>query len=449
VGLFALERDRAAKLSWAVWIPTIWLFISGSRHISEWINGLGGAMSEQQYLEGSPLDAGVYGLLILAAVIVLAGRKHRVAKVLHNNLPIVIFVLYCAISIVWSDYPGVAFKRCIKSLGDYTTILILLTEKDPGAAVRSALARVSFVVFPISILFIKYYPELGRSYASHWVGTQYFVGICDNKNMLGMVCMIFGFASVCRLLQILRGPRRERRKGSIVHVTMVAMAVWVLLLSDSKTSLACFVLTVGLVFAHTYFKAARQRVIVCLSVAFVIGCSFSVLFLGIGSGALNNLGRNSTLTGRTEIWAALLTVHINPVLGTGFESFWLGERLTYLWTFPIVNGITEAHNGYLEMYLNLGIVGVALLAVLIWTGFRNVLRLLERNPDEGRLRLGYFVIAMIYNFTEAGFRSTDLIWIGFILAVTSLPKQLHLRERRVVPLREMTPPEGAPVAWLN
>jgi O-antigen ligase len=161
------------------------------------------------------------------------------------------------------------------------------------------------------------------------------------------------------------------------------------------------------------------------------------------------LGRNSTLTGRTDIWAALLTVHINPVLGTGFESFWLGERLTYLWTFPIVNGITEAHNGYLEMYLNLGIVGVALLAVLIWTGFRNVLRLLERNPDEGRLRLGYFVIAMIYNFTEAGFRSTDLIWIGFILAVTSLPKQLHLRERRVVPLREMTPPEGAPVAWLN
>jgi len=147
------------------------------------------------------------------------------------------------------------------------------------------------------------------------------------------------------------------------------------------------------------------------------------LFLGIGGGALESMGRNSTLTGRTDIWDALFKVHINPIFGTGFESFWLGERLAFLWTFPIVDGITEAHNGYLEVYLNLGWVGLAFLAGLLWTGYKNVLRLLERDPEAGRLRLGYFVIAVVYNFTEAAIRSTDLVWIAFILAIAALPER--------------------------
>jgi exopolysaccharide production protein ExoQ len=148
-----------------------------------------------------------------------------------------------------------------------------------------------------------------------------------------------------------------------------------------------------------------------------------VLFLGIGSGALQTMGRNPTLTGRTDIWKILLTVPINPIVGTGFESFWLGKRLKYLWTFQIVNGLNEAHDGYFEIYLNLGWVGVTLLAVLLWTGYREIVRLLNRDPEVGRLRLGYFVIAVIYNFTEAGMRTTDLVWIFFVLAIVALPER--------------------------
>jgi len=196
------------------------------------------------------------------------------------------------------------------------------------------------------------------------------------------------------------------------------------------------VFVVVLIVMHMNFRLARRRAVLCLMVAAVIACSFSVLFLGIGSGALNQLGRNSTLTGRTDIWAALLTVHVNPLLGTGFESFWLGERLDYLWTFPIVNGITEAHDGYLEMYLNLGFIGDAFLAALLWTGFRNILRLLERQPDEGRLRLGFFVIAVVYNFTEAGFRSTDPIWIGFILAIAFPPALFTVKSKNAATVNE-------------
>lgn len=88
-----------------------------------------------------------------------------------------------------------------------------------------------------------------------------------------------------------------------------------------------------------------------------------------------------------------------------------------------MNGITEAHNGYLELYLNLGILGIVLLIILLSTGYRNILKLLKEDPDAGRLRLGLFIIAIVYNLTEAGIRSTDLVWIALLLAITAVPRQ--------------------------
>jgi O-antigen ligase len=317
----------------------------------------------------------------------------------------------------------VALKRWIKSLGDYAIVLILLTEPDSGRAIKQVLARVAFLLMPFSILFIKYYPSLGRAYASHWDSTQFYVGVSDNKNMLGMVCMVFGFAAFARVLEAWQGLQQERIRALLVHGSVLAMAVWLLRISDSKTSLACFVLACGLVAAHAFSKVARRRIVTHVMVVASVLICFCVLFLGVGSGALENLGRNATLTGRTDIWRILLDVPVNPVVGTGFESFWLGKRMDYLWSFQIVNGLNEAHNGYLEMYLNLGWGGVALLFTLFWAGYQNVLRLLVRDPAAGRLRLGYFLIAIVYDFTEAGIRTSDLIWIALLFVVITLPKR--------------------------
>jgi exopolysaccharide production protein ExoQ len=79
-----------------------------------------------------------------------------------------------------------------------------------------------------------------------------------------------------------------------------------------------------------------------------------MLFGGPGS-VFQALGRNSTLTGRTDIWAAVLPMARNPLVGAGFESFWLSpsvhQRLADL--FPGLP-LNEAHNGYIEVYLELG-----------------------------------------------------------------------------------------------
>jgi O-antigen ligase len=112
----------------------------------------------------------------------------------------------------------------------------------------------------------------------------------------------------------------------------------------------------------------------------------------------------------------VLSLHTNPLIGTGFESFWLGNRLQAVWNMS-VKGIQEAHNGFIELYLNLGWVGLLLLGWLIVTGYRNAILALRRDPSDGSLRLAFLTASLIFSLTEAGFRMLSPIWFAFLLAV--------------------------------
>ena len=104
----------------------------------------------------------------------------------------------------------------------------------------------------------------------------------------------------------------------------------------------------------------------------------------------------------------------------------MGARLERIWQMTERN--QEAHNGYLEVYLNLGWVGVGLLANAVFFGYRNALTIFRRNPHAGRIRLAFFTAGVIYSLTEAGFRMMSPIWITFLLAIACDPPQ---RQRRV------------------
>jgi exopolysaccharide production protein ExoQ len=417
IALFVLDRNPRARTSAALWLPVAWLLIAGSRPVSAWLQ-IGPESSPEQYMEGSPIDRAIYLVLLSAGIIVLLGRMRSVARLLKANGPILIFIAYCAVSISYSDYPGVALKHWIKSLGDYVMILIVLTDRDQSNAVKQVLARPGFLLLPLSVLFIKYYPDLGRAYSPHWDATQFSIGVAEDKNMLGMTCLVFGLAALWRLLNELGGSRRPRIIA--VHGIMVAMAIWLLAKSHSMTSLSCFLLTGAVLAATTFLRKARKNGFVHLMVAAALLVCLSPLFLDSAGGILQSMGRDSTLTGRTEIWRNLLDVPVNPVLGTGFESFWQGERLQRLWAIPGMH-INEAHNGYLEIYLNLGWIGVALVAGIMVAGYRNVVRLLRQDPEAGRLRLAYFVAGAAYNLTEAAMRTMSLMWIAFLFSMIALP----------------------------
>jgi O-antigen ligase len=174
-----------------------------------------------------------------------------------------------------------------------------------------------------------------------------------------------------------------------------------------------------IVTAHLLAWGRRPAVIRVLAFAMVL-VSFSAVFLDPASGLLESVGRNPTLTGRTEVWAHVIPLNENPLIGSGYESFWLGERLERMWSIFWWHP-NEAHNGYLEVFLNLGWIGVALLGLLIVTGYRTVFAAFRADPEIGSVKVGFFVAAVAYSFSEAGFRELNPIWIFFLLMTTAIP----------------------------
>ena len=422
-GLFWLNRERNCNASKALWLPVIWLLINSSRPVSVWLR-LNPANSTDMYLEGSPFDRNIYLMIVAAGVAVLWGRRSAVTRFLQSNPAIIAFFLYCAISCVWADHPDVSLKRWIKAIGDVVMVLIVLSDRERVFAVKQVLARVGFILIPVSILLIKYYPDMARYY-SKWEGKMFVAGVAEDKNMLGMTCLIFGLGAWWRVLGAFRDyKRKERVRFLIAHGALLAMVCWLFWMANSMTSISCFAMAAAVITATTLFRFARRSVGLHSVVSGVISTAFSVLFLNVGGGALETMGRNSTLTGRTDIWKGLLKVGANPVFGTGFQSFWVGEHLRKVWNMGgLLNGINESHNGYLEVYLNLGAVGVVLLVMLLLTGYVSITKRLGADAVLGTLCLGFFTTAVIYGFTEAsGFGIMNPVWFAFLLAVTKVPK---------------------------
>ena len=417
LGLFLLDRDRKARVSPALWIPVAWVLIAASRNVSQWL-GLAPTMeSPDQYLEGSPLDRLILAGLMVAGLMVLA-RRRRARTFLRANGPLLVFFFFACISVLWSDYPVVTFKRWIKALGNVVMVLVVLTELNPSAAVKRLLAWSGFLLIPLSVLFIKYYPELGRGFHP-WTWEQLYVGVGVGKNGLGLICLIFGLGSLWRLLEGLRGGN-AKAGPLIAHSAVLAMALWLFWINDSVTALGCFLIGGGLIAVLRLAALARKPMAVHLLVGAIVVISLTVLFLDVGSGVVEAMGRDTTLTGRTELWGDILRMNVNPWFGVGFESFWLGERAAYFWENYWWHP-NQAHNGYLEIFVNLGWIGVALYSFVMAWGYRNVVGFLRQDPELGRLKLAYFVIAVLYNLTEAAFRVMHPVWIVFLLAIIVVP----------------------------
>ena len=417
VGLFILDRDRKSRTSGALWIPVVWMLIAGSRPVSLWFQtGNSLTSAEKVNIESNPVNVVVFSALLAVGVIVLAGRAARVSRLLQADWPIPLFFIYCAISAVWSDYPGASFRHWIRSLGDPAMVLIVLTESEPPAALKRIFTRTGFLLVPLSVLLIKYYPNLGRAYSNDF--ELMYTGVTDHKNSLGGICFVFGLGFSWSLLEHYRSKEEfHRSRRLLAHGAILATTMWLLWMANSVTSSSCFAIG-AILFAATSLSVHGRRVVVMHTlVAALVSAYFFALFLDSGGVLVTSLGRNPSLTGRTEIWSQVLKMAGNPVVGTGFESFWLGDRLKEFWDNNTGSQINEAHNGYLEVYLNLGWIGVALLAALIVKGYHNIVSSFHRDIHLGGLRLGYFVAMMVYNFTEAGFRMSSFTWI-FLLLLT-------------------------------
>jgi O-antigen ligase len=424
--VFLFRRDIREKpnVGGALWLPLIWLVIGCSKGLSQWLNIFGlpvtGAASVE---EGSPLDAWFFFVLIVAGFYVLHKRQVGLSEIVRNNGWLIAFLLYCFISIAWSDFPFVAFKRWIKILGHPIMALIVLTEPDLEEAVKRLMKRCAYVIVPVSVLFIKYYPQLGRGF-DPWTGAASSNGIADNKNMLGADCLILGFFFFWYLLQTWQTERNTWRRNELRLIAGFLIGIW-WLFSQAHSATSFISLLIGaltVMFVGTRF--INKNFIGTYMLTALVLLAAAELAFGISGDLSESLGRGSGLSGRRLLWTQLLAIDINPILGTGFESFWLGKRPHQLegLFFYIPN---EAHNGYLEIYLTLGLIGLFILIALFIATFWKIRPGLWRNFEWSRFRLGLLAAIIVYNWTEAGFKTVDPIWFVFYIIAMDYPR-LHL-----------------------
>jgi exopolysaccharide production protein ExoQ len=419
--IFLFRRDirEQPNVTGALWLPLIWMILIGSRSPTQWLS-LTGYIGGSSMDEGTPLDALVFFTLIAAGFYVLNKRQVTLSEIFRNNGWLMAFLLYCLVSILWSDSPFVASKRWIKVLGHPIMVLILFTEPDPDEAVERLMKRTAYFFVPMSILFIKYYPELGRGW-DDWSGVAMNNGINTNKNELGFVCMILGFFLFWHLLQVLKMEKsKARRNEFLLTATFLCMICWLLSKAGSATSDFSLLIAGSIVLALG-LRSVNKRAIGVYAILTIAVLVAGELTFGIFGRIVAFSGHGQTIAGRGDLWGELLAFHTNPIFGVGFESFWLGARLKTLWArhwwLP-----TQAHNGYLETYLNLGLVGLFLLIGLIIATFRKIRIDLLRNFEFARFRLGFLAAVVFYNWTEASFKGLHPVWFVFYIIAMDYPR---------------------------
>jgi exopolysaccharide production protein ExoQ len=422
--LFYVESRRSDNPSPALWVPTIWMFFVGSRHASAWLNLSPQFDSAADMAEGSPIDRAVFLALIIAGIAILVRRKVDWDRLALKNGWIILYLLYCLSSVMWTDEPAILLKRWVKDLGFPIMALVILSERKPYDAIGVVLRRLAFVMLPLSVVFIKYYPGLGRWYRVLGDGAETFTGVGQQKNDLGLICLVTGLYAAWELMYRSKEPYPSFiRQNKLLSGSLGVMLAWLLYKSNSQTSLVCLVVGIGVLLLGRSKPLARSPdALFALLFLTVMSAGLLDQALGLKELILGLLGRRPDLTERTDIWQILLGLSANPYVGVGFMSFWTGQRLEDAWTLLNLR-IQQAHNGYLEQYLNLGYVGVAFIIVITLSALFKIRRHIKIDPSAGMLRLCFISVALLYNWTEASFYGLNNMWMLFLLASLERPTE--------------------------
>jgi len=244
-----------------------------------------------------------------------------------------------------------------------------------------------------------------------------------------------------------RAPSRPRfGRGGLIdlaaHVALLIMVVWVLVTAQSSTSTVSMILGAFIIVAMRFGAGRRVASLIGHPGTWIVLIVFAVAVVQVGSALVADfsdlVGRDATFTGRTDLWADLMRASINPLLGDGYQSFWLGQEANWLWEKYYFHP-NQAHNGYLETYLNGGWLGLALLAALIVSMSARLRKEIRSGNDGAAVGLALLVTCVISNWTEATFDRLSLVWFVLILVALSGSRAGRHRYGARVRREEQTP----------
>lgn len=407
--LLKCDSRQANRASWVLWIPTLWMLAIATKSLDYWF-GVTGGSSES----GGLVDPLFQSTVLCLGLIIIVQRKLNWAWVFQTNTWLIVLIGYMLISIVWSDMPFISFKRWVKELTAVVMALLILTEAAPEEALQSLLRRTVYVLIPFSILLVKYYPQTGVVFG-RWSGDQQWIGVTLQKNALGRLCLTAAFFLIWTFV------RRRKKKDIAVGKYQTQAEVFLLLITFwllkgpsmwAASATALYALGLGLItfFALLWMKKHKIQLGVVMWVA-IVACIIGVGIITplVGGSNLASftsvVGRDATFTGRTEIWQEYLpSVMRQPIFGYGFGGFYKVPA--------------EAHNGYLDIWLGLGFVGVIITAMFLLSGARKAALLLPYDFDWACLCLCFLLMAAIHNISESSFDSFQRQLMATVLFLT-------------------------------
>jgi exopolysaccharide production protein ExoQ len=405
VALLYFDPAKDEKTSLALWVPMAWMFFNESRLPSQWLAGQVGAVGTQAVEDGNPMDRVVFFGLMLIAIFILLFRSVRWSDFVVRNFALVAYLSFALMSVLWSDFPFVTLKRWFRDLGDYMMILVVLSDPRSREAMRTVLRRLYYFLIPLSVLLLKYYPEKSRFF-DPWTGIAENSGVGTSKNMLGSLCMLSGiFFFWDFVTRFSQRKEKQTKRILLVDAALIAMILWLLNMSASETAHVCLAVGCTVVAIVSSKWGRRHPAFLKLMIP---GCFAVYMILAYGLGLqgqmTSQLGRNADLTGRTTIWNAVLGMHTNPLVGTGYETFWLGSRRDRIG--HLAGQTTQAHNGYIEVYINLGIMGLIFMGGVLISTYRKLCASLNQYSSLVALAWGLSSITLFYNMTEAAFKAS-------------------------------------------
>lgn len=337
------------------------------------------------------------------------------AALTDNPVPTALIAL-ALVSSVWSIEPEITLRRAV-AFAFTSAFALHLGVRWPLRQVIGLFAVAFSIMTVLSLIFVVAVPSIGIDHDLHPGAWQ---GVYFQKNMTGRSCV---WAVVCLLWL-----EHERAGARLLRRVMLAATLVLLAMSDSGTSLLTTALVFVLFAAHRWMRADVGLLALVLAAAALAGF---LAFLG-GSvffdDTLALLGRDPTLTGRTELWDhAMGAIAERPILGWGYGAYWYGTDGPSS-VFTVGWKITSAHNGWIDATIDLGLPGVLLVGVLVAGALIGGFRASRYGayPEVGLFALVTAAATIVVSLSESVFLERHaLMWVELIVANIALARARH------------------------
>lgn len=362
---------------------------------------------------GDPRTQGFFlAAYVLAGVFILAYRRGILNQLTPRPL-LWMLILLAASSTMWSLHPDVSGRRAAAMIGT-TLIAVYLAGRFSVQELVSLLGIALAVVLIVSLAFVA----AGDGIVESGPHRGFWQGAFGHKNTFGK---LMSLAVVVFLLLW-----RSRSRGRWIWATLVIMALLLIPLSGSASSL----MTVGgLALLGLGTVAVRHRLssAVPFVIPFVLATGVLAVLVVVNPGAVaQGVGREETLTGRTDLWeAAQHEIGERPILGHGFSGFWVNDSPGSRRVWGTVGWEPlHAHNGFIDVALDLGFIGLTLVIFLLVQVLVTSLGYMRKHRGSialfPALYLFFFVIS---NLTESALlRQNSIYWILVIVIALRLPR---------------------------